>query len=1668
MDDQKIWNIIDSHFKDNYQSLVKHHVDSYNDFFENKIYDIFKEENPISLMSTYDKNLDEYRNTCEMYLGGKNGKRIYFGKPVLYENDNSKYMFPNDCRLRNITYAMTIHYDVEVVFKRILNDGESPEIIGGDYEYILNNDDKTANVKLEDNDIPFVGGLKMNAGTKPTKKLRALDLTALETARLRELTEKSLKGNVQEWTMVLENIYFGKFPIMVQSNFCVLSGLPKEIRSSMGECKNDVGGYFIIDGKEKTIISQEKFADNMLYIKKDSDDKYLYSAEMKCVSENVAKPKRKISIKLLAPTSKLSNLNIVVDIPQVKKPVPLFILFRALGVISDKDIITHCLLDLNKNKTYIDLFIPSVHDSGGIFTQKMALKYIATLTKYKTVPYVWEILNDFLFPHIGETLYKQKSLFLGHIVLQLIKVYNGDELPTDRDNYKYKRIELVGSLINDLFLENYRKQLKHIFVALDTPLNTNQSIFENNLQGLVYNHYKHAFGKRDVETGFKHGFKGSWGHGHTKRIGVVQDLNRLSHNSMLSHLRKTNLPLDTTAKLIGPRLLNGSQWGYFDPVDTPDGGNIGVHKHLAISTYITRDISRLPLINWCIKNISLKLIEDCSFHELSNKTKVIINGCWTGMVENAIECTNKIKLYRRNALIPIFISISFNISSNTMYMYTDSGRVCRPIFYIDNNKLSYDNSNILKKIEENDFTWTDLVCGFNKKKDINFNPNDYKFYDIDELYNVASSETDIFKNKRFTTDKSIIEYIDSNETEDSYIALTPDAYDKKNNKYTHLEIHQSLILGVMGNLIIYPENNPGTRNQFSCGQSRQACSLYSTNYQLRMDKTSVVLNNTQIPIVKSRYMSHINGEENCYGENVIVAIMVYTGYNVEDAVLLNEGAVKRGLFNTTYYSTYESHEEKSINNNNTNEITFNNIEDFDNVIGKKSGCDYSKLDKNGIIPENINVTDETAIIGILNSNSSNSDVYNDLSKTPKKGQIGVVDKSFISENEEGQRIAKVKIREFRQPKIGDKMGSRCGQKGTVGLIVPEKDMPFTKDGLKPDMIVNPHAIPSRMTVGQLIESITGKTGLLRGGFIDCTAFINKNNKFKLFSELLVNDGFHSSGNQILYDGFTGNQIESEVFIGPTYYMRLKHMVKDKINFRSTGRNTGLTKQPVAGRANDGGLRIGEMERDVLISHGANNFLTESMMERGDKYFMAVCNQTGMPAIYNEDRDLFYSIMSDGPPKWTNVTKFSADLVKKTKYGRDFSIVRVPYSFKLLAQELNTCNIQMRIITEDNINNMDNMLFSDNISKLLNKPVSIESAIDETMLSNENINKKVIYKGFGMNNNIENSKDDDDFRQHPFYLMYFKTYPDATMEEARTEYNKFADDDDDDLIRNGWSVEYSTKNKRPFWFNSNTGESSWTKPILDNIVPIIENDDDDSPPWAPGTPGSDVYYPNSSPGSDVYNPNSSPGSDVYNPNSSETELENIEDQMGTDDSPPWAPGSQPNDDSNDSDFTISQQVHLRNDTNPTRIWNIKNIGDKWITIITEDNDGLPQNELIKVVNRFDIYKVSDYSYKTQPKSFGGKIDNNNDNRMPTINIAPVFKIMNAGGEHSENRILSNPDETFGSNNNEVSFGGTIEDSNDGNSNDGNSNGGNSRADNTKYEEITDKSKIDFNKLVIKKI
>jgi DNA-directed RNA polymerase II subunit RPB2 len=1301
------FKIIDKYFKEN--SLVEHQLSSCNNFYDNSIKKIFNDLNPLTYYSELNEEKKIPRYSVEMYIGGKEGQLIYYGKPIIYDEGNVHYMFPNEARLRNMNYGISIHYDVEIEFT------------------IYDTSFKTS---------------------KKIKKIIPDDKS---------------------------HFFLGMFPIMVQSKLCVLNNLPKETRYTMGECKHDYGGYFIVDGKEKVIIPQEKFGDNLIYIREVNDNIHDYSVEVRSVSEDTSKPQRTFAIRRVAPSPTYTNGQIMVFIPNVRKSIPLFIVFRALGIISDKDICKMIVHDLDKYAHYLPSLVPCVHDAGKIFNQMNALEFIGSFTKVKTIKESYNILINYLLPHVGEMNFRTKALYIGHMVFELLKVIHKDQPVTDRDSFKYKRVDNTGYLMKELFLEYANIMYAEIYKKIDKELFYNKASYidtddppEDNYLFINLFSAKHFIEERYIEDGFKKAFKGNWGaKSHTKRVGVLQSINRLSYNSFMSHLRKINLDIDSSAKIVKPHMLHGSQWGVIDPVDTPDGGSVGFHKHMAIMCKITQHISVHEVIDWFTTNvkddrIKIHFLEECDHHDIANYTKIFINGLWLGIVKDPYELKRTFRESRLIGIIPSIVSFSFDILSNRIEIYSDEGRLTRPLLYFQGKHISYHG------IDIENLKWNQLIKGTlvresgrsERSKSVSRggsnSENEYNRNSVNTGNSDSRAQTnELFHNvelvsgnskEEFSKNKAVLEYIDTSEAETLYISSTFDV--KPGHSYTHCEIHPSLILGIMGNQIIFPEHNQLPRDVFSCGQSKQAVSLYHSNFFNRIDKMGVILNYGQKPICRSRYLNYLNEEQHPYGENAIVAIMCHTSYNVEDSILINESAVKRGLFNTTYYTMYETQEETSASQtSNTNEKRIAPVLKY-NLQRTKPGYNYNELDESGLIKPNTLVDDKTVLIGKISYPKNNPTTVTDDSIFPKKGQLGYVDKTYITENDEGRRVAKVRIREDRKPSVGDKFASRAGQKGTIGVLIPEENMPFTKDGIRPDLIINPHALPSRMTIGQLVESIFGKMACIKGCGIDSTAFLNKGPKDKIIGEVLNQFDYHSSGNELMYNGMTGEQIESSIFIGPTYYMRLKHMVKDKINYRARGPRTLMTRQTNHGRANDGGLRIGEMERDGVIAHGMSTFLYDSLMNRGDAYKVAVCNHTGTIAIYNKETDHFYSPIVDGPIQYDILDKSTYVPNLVTKYGKEFSIVEIPYSFKLLMQELTSMNVQMRLITADNIEQLTKQgdrIINDRANITNNSPAKEEDIYER--LKRENIERKI-----PTNTNIKDGKqNNNNFQVEPELL-----------------------------------------------------------------------------------------------------------------------------------------------------------------------------------------------------------------------------------------------------------------------------------------------------------------------------
>jgi DNA-directed RNA polymerase II subunit RPB2 len=488
-----------------------------------------------------------------------------------------------------------------------------------------------------------------------------------------------------------------------------------------------------------------------------------------------------------------------------------------------------------------------------------------------------------------------------------------------------------------------------------------------------------------------------------------------------------------------------------------------------------------------------------------------------------------------------------------------------------------------------------------------------------------------------------MDYIDAQESECLRISMEPFHAEFPS------EIHGSTLFSATGSVMPFTDHNQAPRNMFTCQQVKQACSWYNTAFNKRFDTIATHLHSPQQPLCQTWAASILGGGCIPFGENAIVAIAVYGGYNQEDSILINDAAIKRGMYKTSYYHAYDEAESIIDPAAQTHTMFANPVTDpkYRETVSRKDGKNYDHLDSAGIIKPGSEVTPLTILVGIVTpkTNSAGQVVgFIDSSILPKRGQHGTIDSVYRYTTTEGLQGVKIRIVEPRDPVLGDKFGSRHGQKGTVGLRIPEEDMPATRSGLRPDLIINPHALPSRMTIGQFLESMSSKLGVELGTIVDGTAFSTQQ-RIADTKEALTQLGYHPYGNELLYNGMNGEMIEAEIFMGPTYYQRFKHMVEDKINYRSTGPRTLLTHQPLEGRANDGGLRIGEMERDSLIAHGISNFLNESMTLRSDAHEFLFQPETGL---------------LDANPEFPT------------------TMVPIPYSMGLFIHEIESMHIQVKL------------------------------------------------------------------------------------------------------------------------------------------------------------------------------------------------------------------------------------------------------------------------------------------------------------------------------------------------------------------------------------------------------
>jgi len=1165
-DDEAPWKIIELYFKGQHlKRCIRHQLESYNNFVNYQIQNTIDMFNPVTIHSEHDYNKEADKYALELVVIFKN---FHIYRPQIHENNGAaKIMFPHEARLRNFTYAssMTVDLDIKIIHRY------------GD------------------------------------------------TLQQCEIHYKLLPG-----------IHIGKLPIMIKSTICVLTQNNHLNANITGECRFDAGGYFIINGSEKTVISQERAAENriMCFNIRKNNNKWAWLAEIKSVPDFKCISPKQINIMISSRNNGFGH-SIFVQIPKIKQPIPIVILFRALGIISDKSICEYILLCLEDKKMERMLYAmkASIIEANNCPSQEDALQHIITYAMYTPInmekaageqkkrEFTQGILNKDLFPHCKTQA--QKIYFLGYMTNQLLATKFGWRKKDDRDAYMNKRIDLTGTLLNNLFRNYFNKLVKDMSKQIVREINNGSWRSTEDYFNIVNltNIYK-IVKSTTIENGIKRALAtGDFGVKNTNsnKVGVAQVLNRLTYISSLSHLRRVNTPIDKSGKLIPPRKLHATGWGYICPAETPEGAPVGVVKNLSYLCHVTIRSDSKPIYDILLGRI--QEIDNLTPNELYGKVKVIVNGNWVGIVEDAYHLYLFLKQKKYEAILNIYISIIFDYKRKEIRICNDAGRATRPVYRVKDKKLLMDSS-VLDKILQHNLPWNELF--------VNHHIND-----------------------------SVLEYIDAEEQNCAMIAMhTKQCIEKKRN-FTHCEIHPSTIFGILASCIPFPEHNQSPRNTYQCAMGKQAMGMYTTNFDNRMDKTAYVLCYAMRPLVDTRLMNFIHLNKIPSGSSVIVAIASNTGYNQEDSIIFNQAALDRGLFSATIYHS-DKDEDKKIHGD--EEIRCK--PDPSKTKGMKFG-NYHKLTSQGIIPKNTLINNKDIILGkVIPIRAHRNDhtkviKYRDQSKAYRTQEECYIDKNYIHRNGDGYTFAKVRIRAFRKPCIGDKFSSRHGQKGTIGMTLKEEDMPFDRNGLRPDIIINPHAIPSRMTIGQLKETQLGLILLELGLFGDGTSFNDL--PVSQICQLMTKCGYESHGNHILMNGLTGEQIESSIFMGPAFYQRLKHMVKDKQHARGSGPMVILTRQPAEGRSREGGLRYGEMERDCMAAHGCSRFTKGRIYDASDKFVVYCCKQCGMMVIFNDEKSIHHC--------------------KTCSNRTSFARVNIPYACKLLFHELITMNIAPRIITE---------------------------------------------------------------------------------------------------------------------------------------------------------------------------------------------------------------------------------------------------------------------------------------------------------------------------------------------------------------------------------------------------
>jgi len=996
-----------------------------------------------------------------------------------------------------------------------------------------------------------------------------------------------------------ELVYIGNIPVVLKSKLCYLSQLSREELIACGEDPDDPGGYFIVNGSERVIVALEDLAPNRIIV--DIDEKGTSPIYQAKIFSTTVGFRARIELKLK------SDGAVYVSMPGVPTEIPFVILMRALGLESDKEIAETVSLE----KEIQSELEASFEKAIGVDTARDAILFIGNrvahgqVEEYRIQKAENAIDKNFL-PHIGRTSEsrKDKAFFLGEMACRAIELKLVKRKPDDKDHFKNKRLRLAGPLLADLFRVAFRNLCRDVKYQLERigvkgPIITVSAAVR---PGIVTERIQHALAT------------GNWGRG---RVGITQLLDRTNHISTLSHLRRLQSPLSRSQPNFEARDLHPTHWGRLCPNETPEGSNCGLVKNLALSACISVGVNPEK-----IKQL-LYIMGVISIHE-ANETlrlsgaKVFVDGNPIGYCTSPAELTEELRRRRRRGEISSEINIAhfskLHGGRDEIHVNCDEGRVRRPLMIVEDcvPKLQPEH---IEKINSEEWSWEDLVKS------------------------------------------GIIEYLDAEEEEDAYVAVS---LEDVTPEHTHAEIATYTIFGICTSTVPYAEHNQSPRNSYQAAMAKQALGVYATNFLLRVDSRSHILHHPQIPLVETRQMEIMGYNLRPSGQNCILAVLSFEGYNMEDALIFNKASIERGLDRSTFYRIYEA-ECRQYLGGLRDKFTLPEA----GMRGYRGEQYYRLLEPDGIIGLEAEVSGGDVLIGRTSPPRFLEEYkefevkgpsMRDTSADMRPSETGVVDGVFITESGEGSKLVKVKVRDQRIPELGDKFASRHGQKGVIGLILPQEDMPFTEDGITPDIIVNPHAIPSRMTIGQFIESMAGKVAAARGKPVDGTPFSGE--KVEELRKALVKLGFSHTGREVFYNGVTGEKFVADIFVGVVYYQKLHHMVADKIHARARGQVQMLTRQPTEGRARGGGLRFGEMERDCLIGHGAAMLLRDRLLEESDKYMLYVCENCGNIAYYDMRQ-----------------RKYVCRLCGE---NAQISPVVVSYAFKLLLQELASLCIAPRL------------------------------------------------------------------------------------------------------------------------------------------------------------------------------------------------------------------------------------------------------------------------------------------------------------------------------------------------------------------------------------------------------